>query len=831
MTAAMPLTAAPSAEASHAMTHVLHGAVLSGAAATLAGLLDPAFLAEAGWDPAVRLLSLPARHPLLGRTLCRVDGCEATAHGTKSGGLCHRCLTRLAKAGMSLKDIAAATQLPSAPPVSSQCAVAGCLRMSPAGGRSRTRIGLCQAHLRRLRRTPGLSVERFLADPRVKPLSALGPCIVAACVRRAESEHGLCPTHYVRWRAIIGRAPGTDQWNWCLTASAVAESGHVSLRGLPDLVVVETLFGLQQRVCNGAKVNEVSLRAVTDSLRHQQAVSITQCDVDRVRAGRPARALARSLIRDIRRALADPGSEQPKDHWDLGVFGHPGRLSFTGIRQSWLRAAAKLWAAEELPRHRGAGANNVREKVKALARLSEVLHLRPDQGEHLAALGRSDIENFLNRLAFLESTGQISRYRRNVICRGARAALAGIHARGLTRAGQVAAGLPGTFTIGIGDIPAEPERGEPGRDLPAEIMTVLCANLNSLEPAEVKAAIQIAIDTGRRPEDIVALPLDCLRHDKDGSPVLVYDNAKADRLGRRLPISTTTATVITGQQQRVRDQFGDTPIAELKLLPAPRRNPDGRRPMTISMPEGRHRLWVDGLGELRTRDGVTFDSARAVPYAYRHSYAQRHADAGVPIDVLADLLDHRNLNVTRGYYRIGEDRRRDAVDKVTALSFDRHGNRIWHQAAALLESEHARYTLGEVAVPYGRCTEPSNVQAGGGACPIRFRCVGCDHFRTDVSFLPDLTVYLDDLLRTRERLAAAVDGVDEWARLDATPTEQEIARIRRLISRIKTGLSGLDDAEQTRIDEAVAMVRKHRAVSLGMPTLRVGPTAPLKENA
>jgi len=64
---------------------------------------------------------------------------------------------------------------------------------------------------------------------------------------------------------------------------------------------------------------------------------------------------------------------------------------------------------------------------------------------------------------------------------------------------------------------------------------------------------------------------------------------------------------------------------------------------------------------------------------------------------------------------VGEARRRDAVDKVTAMQFDRHGNRVWRQAATLLESEHARYTLGEVAVPYGTCTEPSNVQAGGGA--------------------------------------------------------------------------------------------------------------------
>jgi len=226
------------------------------------------------------------------------------------------------------------------------------------------------------------------------------------------------------------------------------------------------------------------------------------------------------------------------------------------------------------------------------------------------------------------------------------------------------------------------------------------------------------------------------------------------------------------------------------------------------------------LGPLRSRDGAEFDASRIVPYAYRHTYAQRHADAGVGIDVLAELLDHRNLNVTRGYYRVGEDRRRAAVDTVTAMSFDRHGNRIWREAASLLNSEHARYAVGEVAVPYGRCTEPSNVQAGGGACPVRFRCAGCDHFRTDVSYLPDLTGYLDDLLRTRERLAAAIDGVDEWARADATPSQQEITRIRALITRINGDLDQASDTERAAIDEAVTVMRRHRGVSLGMPAIR-----------
>ena len=98
-----------------------------------------------------------------------------------------------------------------------------------------------------------------------------------------------------------------------------------------------------------------------------------------------------------------------------------------------------------------------------------------------------------------------------------------------------------------------------------------------------------------------------------------------------------------------------------------------------------------------------------MPYCYRHTYAQRHADAGIAPDVLRDLMNHRNINATLGYYRIGEDRRREAVDRVAAMQFDRHGNRIWRDVQDLLDAEHARYAIGEVAVPYGRCAEPSNV--------------------------------------------------------------------------------------------------------------------------
>jgi hypothetical protein len=95
-------------------------------------------------------------------------------------------------------------------------------------------------------------------------------------------------------------------------------------------------------------------------------------------------------------------------------------------------------------------------------------------------------------------------------------------------------------------------------------------------------------------------------------------------------------------------------------------------------------------------------------------------------------------------------------EEITLYAY-RHGDRLWGQAKALLDHEHTRMRIGQVAVPFGTCVEPSNVKAHGHACPFRFRCLGCDHFRTDPSYLPDLRTYLDKLLHDRERVTAATE--------------------------------------------------------------------------
>ncbi len=822
MTSALPLRATSTRTSSVTSTaaHVVADPpVLQPRTARIAALIDPVFLDEVGWDRETRLLSPPAEHPLLGRPVCRAAGCGATA--TMADRVCVWCRARLVEAGLEAGQL---DQLPVRARPSRgpwPCVVDGCRRTWESA-----RTGLCRTH-DDLARSLRVNVEQFLVLPQARPLAALPLCEVAACERQRRRPDGrYCDAHQQRSRQARDlAADGFDEDRWQKTEPAVARGGQVSLRGLPMLVVIELLFGLQQRCrLDRVKTKDADLRLWCNQLRAQQVASVA----DHVLAAEAAgtfQATVNAIVAHAGRALATPETEAVKDLWDLVVFGHHGTVDFTGISQRWLREAAKRWAADDLPKRkirpgrRTSGGLTVRHHIGCLERLSQLLRLRADHGEIPAALSRTDIDMFLNRLAFLEAAGEISSDARIRACREIRSVLTRIRAMGLTRPGAVAGGLGDDFAIHTADIPVKVEPAEPGRDLPAEIMRQICAHLDLLTSTTMRAGIELAIDTGRRPEEICDLPFDCLTRDHDGLAVLVYDNHKAGRLGRRLPITEHTAQVITAQQQRVRERYPHTPIADLKLLPTDRRNPDGTKAITAFSLAFHHRRFIDQLPPMVTADGIEFDKTRAVIYAYRHTYAQRHADAGVPIDVLAELMDHRKLDTTSGYYRIGEDRRHEAVDRVAAMQFDRHGNRIWRTAQQLLDSERARRAVGEVAVPYGSCAEPSNVAAGGSACPFRFRCVGCDHFRTDISYLPDLQAYLDDLLATRERLLAAAD-LDSWARTDAMPSNDEIVRIRRLIDRIRGGLDQVTDHDRDQIEQAVAVVRKHRAATVGLPRVR-----------
>jgi hypothetical protein len=234
--------------------------------------------------------------------------------------------------------------------------------------------------------------------------------------------------------------------------------------------------------------------------------------------------------------------------------------------------------------------------------------------------------------------------------------------------------------------------------------------------------------------------------------------------------------------------------------------------------EGKQRLLDavgDGLCATRVAHGVGTEGSATQGIAdisrsltrQNAPYAQRHADAGVPIDVLRDLMDHRSVSTTQGYYRVTLRPKREAVRTLRLQIIHRTG------APAPAPSATA-YELRSVAAPFGNCTEPSNVKAGGGACPIRFQCAGCGFYRADPSYLPAIEDHIQALRADRER-AAAMD-VDDFVLRNLT---DQIEAYQHAFDTMRSKITAASDEERAEIEQAAAVLRKLRAGRTTLPII------------
>jgi Phage integrase family len=267
---------------------------------------------------------------------------------------------------------------------------------------------------------------------------------------------------------------------------------------------------------------------------------------------------------------------------------------------------------------------------------------------------------------------------------------------------------------------------------------------------------------------------------------------------------------IRAQQAWVRARFASNPVEQLWLFPRPHKNNDGTKHFETGLINAWFRAWLDRIPQINAGpldengDPVPFDRRAIHPHAFRHSYAQTLADQGVPAPVLRDLMDHRSMSTTLGYYKVQESRKRKAMEALARHTIDNRG------VARQVEGEpsslsHLREHISWVAVPMGKCSEPTNVRAGGQACPIRYQCAGCPHFESDPSYLPELRAYADELRKEREAMIAA--RATGWA-VDHVSRQVEV--ISGHVRAHEALLGQLADDERALVEEASATLRKAR---------------------
>jgi len=769
------------------------------------------------WDDAHALFTGDLTSDRTIAWACRTPSCPAIT--LRRGGRCDAC--RRAQSACGLPDETfdrSPSRAPFLPLVLAACRVDGCRREAASRG-------LCIAHHRSFcgRRNLGASVVEFAAA--AAPLEALEGCLVPPCPRQRTSERGLCAFHANRLRRERGGQCSAEEIAaWAAHQPPRLGAHQFSLAALSETVRLELRYCLEQRDHLPPPLDPLQVRIVAGRLTGATSVRTIDVEALCVAGGLQYNAAAKGLLRDLSRYVevawsrfsgADPYAG---DRWEVGPLElfpngsrhYPARcgvVDFAPISEVWIRELAKAWARATRPY-----LQNLRQAITACTLVSAALAAasRTDP----AALGPGDFSRALDAIAMhrrVDGSLYSASFRNVLIYRFREIADFG-------RANGLMGNVPDAFcSPRRRRVTEEPNEDQIGKALPESVIRQLDHHLHLLGPkgrmgpiaagdlrAMHQAIYRLLRDTGRRPGEIVSLEVGCLEV-TGGHHNLIYDNHKAGRLRRRLPITVDTAHVVQEWEHR-RQTLAVPPSTAKWLFPSPLlRATRSAGHITAAGVGAEFRTWVRNIpaieSEVLQADGspAPFDRHRITCYSLRHSYAQRHADAGVPVDVLRELLTHVSVQTTMGYYSISLKRKRQAIAVVGAHALDANGD-----PAAF--ADPVAYERASVSVPFGNCTEPSNVKAGGGHCPIRFQCAGCSFYRPDPSYLPALEEHLASL-RADLETAVAMDA----ASYVLTNIRAEIDAFSRVTKTMRQRLEVLGPDERADVEEASRVLRRTRA--------------------
>ncbi|MCF3167072.1 MULTISPECIES: tyrosine-type recombinase/integrase [Streptomyces] len=784
------------------------------------------------WDVEARLFSGDVDNPGTAVYRCDVAACDALTRTRR--GLCAGCEKAHRAGELGLKEFKA-LHVPDRNRVISgeraTCRIEGCPRDSVLWG-------LCNAHssLRHkdLQRDPESGLDMWIT--RQTPYPPSPACRVAGCRYDARATFGLCGIHQSRWKKATATERGrraVPSPAWLDRQAPFLNVHQFSLAPLTPVARLEMLYALQQRDERGQKIDPVAVR---QTVRHlaDRVESTATAPVEKLPSGTQANvdALLRETHRILRSAFdrfegVDPTSRDVLDLSELGVRSlrggttqRPGGLEVSDIRQPWLRQVLVTWIAETKP-----NTTQARRGLRVCKAASRALDLRPGGGMDASALVFADMN------AVVDTFRQLPKLDGGPMASKQRGALLSFFFKILdyNRAAGHLDGMSASFARHSSHVirTDEVDEDETGKALPESVIDQLDGYVDLLgqgishgkmTPEQVsamaRAVYELLRDTGRRPYEIAELRSKCLEY-VDGEWLLIWDNRKGRRLGRRLEITPETVQTIR-TWQAVRETL-DLPTGSEPFLFPPAGENGIIRHLVPEQISAFIRKWADSvpvlLAEEFGRDGqrLPFDRALIYPYAFRHSFCQRYADAGVRIEVLQELMDHKSMQTTQRYYKISNKRKREAVNVMRLHTVDRKGK---HAPMASATAYEAR----SVAVPFGNCTEPSNVKAGGKACPIRFQCAACPSYRPDPSYLPAIEDHIRSLKADKEM--AVMMETDEFV---VKNLDDQITAFKGTVETMRNLVEAMSETEREDVEQASAVLRKvraaqgSRATALGMP--------------
>ncbi|MFD5409474.1 tyrosine-type recombinase/integrase [Streptomyces nojiriensis] len=793
------------------------------------------------WDSEKLLFTGDLESPRTRSWHCIIDTCNAVSR--IQHGWCTGCRKTFKTSGLSEVEFKA-TYRPDPNRVYSHTDTCTVERDGKRCQREYHTTGLCRRHHTEWIKAIRVRVHRFqgtrdewIRDVAV-PFESFPTCLILGCaLERVTLGGGICRIHYRRWRVLHESGESVpDLEHWLRHEVPYLSVRQFSLAALSDLARLEVLYALQQR-------DQVAPNLDPATVRHALARLV---GVETLVTAAPEDLVPDDLRqRNVKILIRDLGWEVTQGHdrfrgvdpmdklvWDKKATaflspsrragkstGRVGSVDFSVITQPWLRESLMEWARSTRP-----ASKRFKIHMAACTVTSQALSRQPGGGMDPGAVRFADMTLVVEAMKKLKWTDGVtpmgSKSQRDTLM-----ALYTILDFG--RSAGLLETLHGTFGRHSSHriVVEESNEDEIGKAVPESVIRQLDAHLGTMgrdflysgfEPDAIEAMFQttyqVTRDTGRRPNEVVALKRGSLEFD-GGDGYLVWNNHKSKRHRRRLPIDKGTVEIIQTWEER-RNGLTVPKASAPYLFPAITGTGLFDHLTTNNFSRAL-RMWVDSIEEIHSEgtapDGrpVPFDRSKIFPYAFRHSYAQRHADAGTPIDVLRELMDHRSADTTARYYKVSLKRKQEAVKTMRLRVVDRHGN------PAPITSNKA-YEMRSVAVPFGGCTEPSNVKAGGQACPIRFQCAGCGFYRPDPSYLAAIEDQIRDLKADKET-ALAMD-TDEYV---VRNLQDQIDSFKKVAANIHEQIAELPESEREELMESVTVLRKSRAARGRMLPLTV----------
>lgn len=695
--------------------------------------------------------------------ICLRPGCGVNLHRGIVCAICRPTWKAARTSGKSVEQWVASVEPRERRLIRTDCQIEGCPRTHQS-------LGLCRSHgasFRVVRLAAGgdITVDSWIGTHKPQPRPPLDECKFLGCDVDADGRKLLCVGHGTNFRSwqIKHNSPTTTEAEWLsekyepplsMKPLVTAVSKVATLFAeLPEPARWELLYAVQARdKTERANLWPHEIRSAYRSILKSKLTSLVGLSGLGMETKDPNFKASvnqwQEVIARTRREWTGVDDRDPRilyiaelelDDNPSRRYGDRAKIDLRGIETPWL-----LVAVDRYIRTHATGVQEADQIARVWTVADSTIRNRGVSSE---SLGVSDMDAIVKATRDRWKSG-----------RAARASMQSLErltefARLDEDLEQFWATIPKRFAIDrrrhftVGSTrkngPRAEANGEPFRFVPQPIVDWLMDHLHLLKrhdeyaTAEARAMLYIHERTGRRTGETGKLRDNCISFDSAGSPYLEWERGKPPyTFGPRLPIHQETYDVIT-QWQEIKKEHGVEskwlfPSRSTRYRHADRHIGTTFLSLILSgfietvIAEAPYEASVEGVeGNL-----VQFDLRTIDPYAFRHAFAQRLADATdsdgrptTPPDVLQSFMDHQSFDTTMAYYEVTAKRRKRTMDSLPARRVNLLGS--------VVNIDRERDGFTKIAVTLGHCSEPHNVAAGGHGCMIDHACESCPFFLVD----------------------------------------------------------------------------------------------------